>query len=60
MIDAELETVQADLLGDGIIEIGKAALTLAGGQVLAIKYVVRCRQEGGRWMWHTDIWNTNA
>ncbi len=45
--------------GDGVVEIGKATLTTAGGQV-EVKYVVYWKAEDGRWKWHVDIWNTNA
>jgi ketosteroid isomerase-like protein len=57
--EATLSTVDAETAGDGIIELGRAELTLEGGQVLAVKYVVQWKQEDGIWKWHTDIWNTN-
>jgi ketosteroid isomerase-like protein len=50
--------------GDGVVEIGKATLTVEPpGQSVAqmeVKYVVYWRQEGNRWKWHVDIWNQNA
>jgi ketosteroid isomerase-like protein len=50
--------------GDGLVEIGIATLLAAPqGQPAAqmdVKYVVYWRQEGGRWKWHVDIWNSNA
>lgn len=50
--------------GDGVLEIGRAMLTLEpAGQSSAqmeVKYVVFWREEDGDWRWHVDIWNTNA
>jgi len=50
--------------GDGIVEIGRATLTIQpeGQQPaeLVVKYVVYWLQEDGRWKWHVDIWNLNA
>ena len=53
----KLTTVDAEALGDGVVEIGEAELGLAGGQALAVKYVVQWKQEAGQWKWQTDIWN---
>ena len=59
-----LSSVDVTLAGDGIVEIGKAVLTLQPeGQAamdVELKYVVHWRQEEGLWKWHTDIWNMNA
>lgn len=61
---ATLETVEATLAGDSVIEIGKAVLTIqAPGQAAMtadVKYVVCWREEDGRWKWDIDIWNPNA
>lgn len=57
--DATLATVEAETAGDSVIEIGRAELTLPGGQKVAVKYVVHWKQEDGKWKWHTDIWNMN-
>jgi len=57
--DATLATVDAETAGDSVIEIGRADLTLEGGQKVAVKYVVQWKQEDGKWKWHTDIWNMN-
>ncbi|QNI33643.1 nuclear transport factor 2 family protein [Alloacidobacterium dinghuense] len=57
--DATLATVDAETAGDSVIEIGRADLTLEGGQKVAVKYVVHWKQEDGRWKWNTDIWNMN-
>ena len=46
--------------GDGIVEIGRATLTLEGEPQMEVKYVVYWRQEDGRWKWHVDIWNQNS
>jgi ketosteroid isomerase-like protein len=57
--DASLSTVSAEAAGEDVVEIGQAALTLAGGQTVAIKYVVHWKFEDNKWKWHTDIWNMN-
>ena len=57
--DASLSTVSAEAAGDTVVEIGRAELTLAAGQRVAVKYVVHWKQDGNRWKWHTDIWNMN-
>jgi ketosteroid isomerase-like protein len=56
----ELRTVQLEPLGDGAYEIGRALLTVGGGQQVAAKYVVVWKREGGRWRWHIDIWNLES
>lgn len=61
---AVLSSVDVTQAGDGVLEIGKATLTIApSGQdetVAEVKYVVYWREEAGRWKWHTDIWNSNS
>ena len=57
--DASLTTVSAEVAGDDVVEIGRAELTLAGGQVVPVKYVVHWKRHDGKWKWHTDIWNMN-
>jgi ketosteroid isomerase-like protein len=54
-----LSTVNAEVTGDSVVEIGRAELTTNGGQIVAVKYVVHWKQEDGLWKWHTDIWNPN-
>jgi ketosteroid isomerase-like protein len=54
-----LSTVDAQMAGDGVVEIGRAVLTTNTGQEVAVKYVVHWKQEDGVWKWHTDIWNLN-
>jgi ketosteroid isomerase-like protein len=56
---ATLTTVAAEAAGTTIVEIGRAELTLAAGQTVAIKYVVHWKLEDDIWKWHTDIWNLN-
>jgi len=56
---ATLTTIDAEQVGDGVLEIGKAELRLANGQSVHGKYVVHWKQEGVRWKWHVDIWNMN-
>ena len=57
--DARLATVHAEAAGDNIVEIGRADLTVGGGQTATVKYIVYWKQEDGAWKWHFDIWNTN-
>jgi ketosteroid isomerase-like protein len=61
---AVLSSIDVMPAGDGVVEIGRAALTIQPeGQdaaVLEVKYVVYWRQEDGRWKWHVDIWNPNS
>lgn len=56
---AKLTIVDAEEAGDGVIEIGRADLTVAGGQIVTVKYVVHWKQEDGEWKWSIDIWNPN-
>lgn len=55
-----LETVEVQPMGEGAYEVGRATLTLGGGQQATAKYVVIWRQENGRWRWHVDVWNMDA
>jgi len=55
----KLTTVDAEAAGDSVVEVGRADLTVAGGQVVTVKYVVQWKQEDGTWKWHVDIWNPN-
>jgi ketosteroid isomerase-like protein len=57
--DASLTTVSAESAGDTIVEIGRAELTLAGGHIVPVKYVVHWKRIDNAWKWHTDIWNMN-
>ena len=61
---AELTSVDVMQAGDGVVEIGRAVLTVAppaqGTAQMEVKYVVYWRPEDERWKWHVDIWNTNA
>lgn len=57
---AKLATVEAEMAGDSVVEIGKADLTVADGSVVTVKYVVFWKQDAGDWKWHFDIWNPNA
>lgn len=61
---AVLTSVDALPAGDGLVEIGRAILTVEPpGQPSAqmeVKYVVYWKQEDGRWKWHVDIWNQNT
>src|SRR2546429_4329874 len=53
----ELSTLDLQPLGDGAYEIGRATLTLAGGQRVSPRYVVVWKQEDGVWRRRLDIWN---
>jgi ketosteroid isomerase-like protein len=59
-----LTSVDVMPAGDGIVEIGRADLTMEPeGQGVTrseAKYVVYWRQEDGRWKWHVDIWNQTS
>jgi ketosteroid isomerase-like protein len=61
---AELFSLDVMPEGDGLVEIGKAVLTVETepGTTAQMegKYVVYWRQEAGQWKWHVDIWNMNA
>lgn len=56
---AKLTTVDAEAVGDSVIEIGRAELLVGSGQTVTVKYVVHWKQEDGDWKWHIDIWNAN-
>ena len=62
-VAAELSSVDVMQAGDGVVEIGRAVLTVAaprdGKAKMEVKYVVYWREEDGRWKWHVDIWNPN-
>ncbi len=56
----KLTTLELHPLGEGAYEIGRATLTLAGGQRVVPKYVVIWKQEDGAWRRHVDIWNMDT
>jgi len=63
-VAAELSSVDVMQAGEGVVEIGRAILTVAppgeSEAKMEVKYVVYWREEDGRWKWHVDIWNPNA
>jgi ketosteroid isomerase-like protein len=63
-VAAELTSLDAMQAGNGVVEIGRAVLTVAppgeSRAKMEVKYVVYWREEDGRWKWHVDIWNPNA
>ena len=59
LTNVTLTIVDAEPAGDGVIEIGRADLSVASGQVVTVKYVVCWKQEDGAWKWNVDIWNPN-
>ena len=56
----ELSTLDLQALGDEAYEIGRATLTLAGGQRATPKYVAVWKYEDGAWRRHVDIWNMDT
>ena len=56
---AKLTTVEAEAVGDAVVEIGRADLLVGSGQTVTVKYVVHWKQEDGDRKWHADIWNAN-
>jgi ketosteroid isomerase-like protein len=60
---AVLKSVEVMPSGDGVVEIGRALLTIepeGKATEMELKYVVYWRQEDARWKWHVDIWNQNS
>jgi ketosteroid isomerase-like protein len=55
----KLSTVEAEMAGDSVVEIGSADLKVGDGSIVTIKYVVQWKQEDGAWKWNVDIWNPN-
>jgi len=55
---AKLSTVDLQVLGETLIEEGRAELTVTGAEMkVSVKYIVVWRQEDDAWKWHVDIWN---
>jgi ketosteroid isomerase-like protein len=61
---AMLTSIDVMPSGDGVVEIGRAKLTIEpegqGATEMVVKYVVYWRQEDSRWKWHVDIWNQDS
>jgi ketosteroid isomerase-like protein len=61
---AVLTSLEVISTGEGVVEVGRAALTVQpeGGAAaeMEVKYVVYWREEDGLWKWHVDIWNQNS
>jgi ketosteroid isomerase-like protein len=57
---AKLTTVDAEMAGDTVVEIGAAELELGAKGTASAKYIVHWKREDGRWLWDKDIWNMNA
>jgi ketosteroid isomerase-like protein len=54
----KLETIDAEILGDTAIEIGRAELrTSHPASPTLVKYVVVWKRKDNAWKWHVDIWN---
>jgi ketosteroid isomerase-like protein len=56
---AKLTTVDAEAVGDSVVEIGRAELLVGSGLTVTVKDVVQWKHEDGDWRWHVDIWNAN-
>jgi ketosteroid isomerase-like protein len=61
---AVLSSVDVTPTGDGVVEIGRALLTVqpegSTEAQMEVKYVVFWREEDNCWKWHIDIWNQNS
>ncbi|HEY7302784.1 MAG TPA: DUF4440 domain-containing protein [Bryobacteraceae bacterium] len=61
---AVLVSIDVIQTGDGVVEIGRATLTVqpdsGAAAEMEAKYVVYWREEDGLWKWHIDIWNQNS
>jgi len=58
--EATLETIEAEVHGDTVIEVGRYRLLAAGGAVAdSGKYVVVWKDDRGTWKLHRDIWTTS-
>ena len=61
---AQLDTIELEILGDWAYEIGRYTLTIEppGGESVEArgKYVVIWKHVAGAWKWHVDIWNSDA
>jgi len=58
--EATLETLEAEVHGDTVIEVGRYRLLAAGGAVAdSGKYVVVWKNDRGTWKLHRDIWTTS-
>ena len=55
----KLTTVDAEQVGDRVLEIGRGEMRVGSGQVVTAKYVVEWKREDGDWKIHVDIWNMN-
>jgi uncharacterized protein (TIGR02246 family) len=56
----ELSSVDVQPVGELAYQVGRAMLTMRGGERAEGKYVVIWKQENGQWKWHIDIFNFNA
>ena len=59
IVRVELATVEVAQAGEFAHQVGRATLTLQGGQQVPVKYLVIWKQVDGRWKWHIDIWNSS-
>jgi len=58
---AELHRLELDQHGETAIEVGRATLYNAAGEVIdRPKYVVVWKCDAGQWKLHRDIWNSDT
>ena len=59
--DGVLETLELDVHGDTVAEVGQGVLKTKAGQVIdTAKYIVLWQRENGAWKWHRDIYNSSG
>jgi uncharacterized protein (TIGR02246 family) len=56
--DLSLQTLEVEAAGDLACETGIVRLVSRDGRSTQGRYVVVWKREGGRWMLHRDIWNS--
>src|SRR5437868_15444029 len=54
---SKLTTVDAEALGDRVLEIGRADLTSQDGQNVTVKSVVEWKEADGNWKWDVEMWH---
>lgn len=58
--DGTLETLELEVQGDLVAEVGQGVLKTKAGEVIdTAKYIVLWKQENGAWKWHRDIYNSS-
>ncbi len=58
--NAELDTIELEILGDTANEIGRFTLKAQNGDVIDTgKYIVIWKKENGNWKYHRDMWSSS-